>query len=244
MVTMMDNKRKNSLVIFQRYNGINFHNTQLLNLALSHRSYAHENGEFVNNNERLEFLGDAILGLVIADHLYKKMPDKTEGDLTRMRSYIVSESSLAIVARRMGIEKYLLVGKGEECSNGREKPAILSDSIEAILGAYFLDSGFRSTRKLILKLFISEISKARENKHQQDYKTLLQEYVQKRFRLCPIYTIVKKNGPDHDLLYWINVCVNQQIYGPGIGRSKKEAERKAAEMAYHSLSHKFLKTKY
>lgn len=224
--------RKKELQLFEKNVGIRFRKLDFLNLAFCHRSYANESKESIDNNEKLEFLGDSVLGLVVSEYLYKNLPGKNEGDLARIKSFVVSEDSLAIIAKLLKIDNFILIGKGEEYSGGRNKKAILADCVEAVIGAYFLDSGFKASQKFILNYLIPEINKVLENRHKKDYKTLLQEYVQKQFKNYPKYSVKKKVGPDHDRTFWIEVKVNDEVYGPGIGKNKKEAEQNAASIAY------------
>lgn len=231
-----NNLRKKELQSFEREAGIRFRRHDLLNLAFCHRSYTNEHQEQNDNNEKLEFLGDSILGLVVSDYLFNSLPDKVEGDLARIKSFVVSEESLAELAVPLNIDKYLLIGKGEENSGGRLKKAILADAMEAIFGAYFLDVGFKEAARFILTLLIPQIDKVLENKHKRDFKTLLQEYCQKSFKTYPKYSVIKNSGPDHNKTFWIEVSVNNATYGPGMGKNKKEAEQKAAEEAYLRLN--------
>jgi len=228
----VDPLRKKELQLFERNAGIRFRKLDFLNLAFSHRSFANESKESIDNNEKLEFLGDSVLGLVVSEYLYKNMPGKNEGDLARIKSFVVSEDSLAGIAKILKIDNFILIGKGEEYSGGRSKKAILADCMEAVIGAYFLDSGFKSSQVFILKYLVPEITKVLENRHKKDYKTLLQEYVQKKYKNYPKYSLIKKAGPDHDRTFWIEVKVDGTLYGPGIGKNKKEAEQKAASIAY------------
>jgi ribonuclease III len=225
--------RKKELQLFEKNAGIRFRKLNFLNLAFSHRSFANESKEKIENNEKLEFLGDSVLGLVVSEYLYKKLPGKNEGDLARIKSFVVSEDSLAIIAKIINVDNFILIGKGEEYSGGRNKKAILADCMEAIIGAYFLDSGFKASQNFILLYLIPEINKVLENRHKKDYKTLLQEHVQKHFKNYPKYSLMKKSGPDHDRTFWIEVKVENEVYGPGIGKNKKEAEQKAAALAYN-----------
>ena len=231
----IDQVRKKELQLFEKNAGIRFRKLNFLNLAFSHRSFANESKENIENNEKLEFLGDSVLGLVVSEYLYKSLPGKNEGDLARIKSFVVSEDSLEIIAKILNLDNYILIGKGEEYSGGRNKKAILADCMEAIIGAYFLDSGFKASQNFILMYIIPEINKVLENRHKKDYKTLLQEYVQKHFKNYPKYSLMKKSGPDHDRTFWIEVKVKNEVYGPGIGKNKKEAEQKAAALAYNHL---------
>ena len=228
-------ERTKELILFQRLIGLRFRRIELLNLAFTHRSYANEFQGTIDNNEKLEFLGDSILGLVINEYLFLTLPDKTEGDLSKIKSFVVSESSLEIIAKRIKIDNFILIGKGEEYSGGRTKKAIIADAMEALIGAYYLDSGFKKIIKFIHKHFIPEINKVLENKHKKDYKTLLQEYVQKRYKTYPKYLIMQKKGPDHDKTFWMSVSIKGKSYGPGQGKNKKEAEQNAAEIAYTTI---------
>jgi len=224
--------RKKELHLFEKNAGIRFRKLDFLNLAFSHRSFANESKLSIENNEKLEFLGDSVLGLVVSEYLYKNFPSKNEGDLARIKSFVVSEDSLAIIAKLIKVDNFILIGKGEEYSGGRNKKAILADCMEAIFGAYFLDSGFKASQNFILLYLIPEINKVLENRHKKDYKTLLQEYVQKHFKNYPKYSLLKITGPDHDRTFWIEVKVDDELYGPGVGKNKKEAEQNAASMAY------------
>ncbi len=231
----IDSERKKELHLFESHADVKFKRLELLNQAFCHRSHANEAGNSVENNERLEFLGDSVLGLVVAEYLYVTLSDKPEGELARIKSFVVSEDSLAGIARTIRIDNYILIGKGEEHSGGRRKKAILADALEAIIGALFLDSGFKAAKKFVLRYIKPEIRKVLEDRHRKDYKTLLQEYVQKRYRTYPQYSLVKKTGPDHDRTFWIDVTVEGTKYGPGEGKNKKEAEQAAASVAWEEL---------
>ncbi len=230
----LSSERKGELVLFQRNAGIKFRNIEALNIAFSHRSYANEQNSGLNN-ERLEFLGDSVLGLVVAEYLYRELPGRPEGDLAKIKSFVVSEASLSEIARRIRVDNYILIGKGEEYSGGRAKKALLADALEGIIGAYFLDSGFKEARRFVLDLLVPEINRVLENRHEKDYKTLLQELAQKSYRTYPKYVLSKKTGPDHDRTFWIEVDVAGTRYGPGKGPNKKQAEQAAARSAYEKL---------
>ncbi len=228
----IDSERRRQLRSFERLIGIRFRRLDLLNLAFTHRSYANEYHSNIDNNEKLEFLGDSVLGMITAEYLINLLPDKLEGQLAKIKSFVVSESSLDCIAKSISIDKYLLIGKGEENSGGRNKKAILSDCMEAVIGAYYLDTGYKEASRFVLRLLIPEINKVLEDRHNKDYKTLLQEHVQKEFHNYPKYTLLKKSGPDHDKTFWIEVTVDNKKFGPGKGKNKKEAEQKAASEAY------------
>ncbi len=234
-VPKITQERKKELLLFQKTSHIRFRRLELLNLAFSHRSYANEQGEDVDNNEKLEFLGDSVLGLVISEYLFLEYSLMVEGDFARIKSFVVSEDSLSEVARKIKVDNFILIGKGEEYSGGRKKKAILADCLEAIIGAYYLDSGYKPVRQFILECLVPEIRKVLENKHKKDYKTLLQEHVQKSFKTYPRYVVTKKTGPDHNRVFWVSVAINGDTYGPGKGRNKKEAEQEAAGIAYAAL---------
>ena len=229
-------ERKKELQLFEKHAKIRFRRPELLNLAFSHRSFANETSEEIGNNEKLEFLGDSVLGLVVAEYLFLQFPDRQEGDLAKIKSFVVSEDSLAGIARALKVDNFILIGKGEENSGGRSKKALLADCMEGIFGAYFLDQGFKASQKFILRLLVPEIDKVVEDRHQKDYKTLLQEYVQKTFRTYPRYSLQKRTGPDHDKTFWMEVRIGDKTYGPGKGKNKKAAEQSAAGIAYEALT--------
>jgi ribonuclease-3 len=204
-------------------------------LALTHRSVSNEAGHHANN-ERLEFLGDAILGAVTADLLYERLPDKPEGELAKIKAVVVSEDTLSGVARSIQLDTVLLLGKGEELSGGRNKNAILADAMEAVIGAYYLDSGFKCAFGFVKSLILPEIVKVLENRHHRDYKSLLQEYCQRKYRRYPSYRVSNRSGPEHERMYWIEVEFGGQVYGPGAGRNKKAAEQEAARLAWEAVS--------
>ncbi|MBQ7752144.1 MAG: ribonuclease III [Treponema sp.] len=222
-----NDKRKNQLVQFCKSVDIKFKNIELLEQAFHHRSLTNE--KKVQNNERLEFLGDSVLGMVTAAFLYTNL-DKAEGDLAKIKSAVVSEKSLAPIALRLGIDKLLEMGKGEEMTGGRTKPAILADCMEAVIGAYYLDSGYKCAEKYVLSFIVPEIEKVLEG-GMKDFKTQLQEKYQKVSKACPVYELVKQSGPDHDQTFEYVVKLGDKIYGPCKGKTKKEAEQAAAKLA-------------
>jgi len=232
----VSSKRRSELRLFEKQAGIRFKRVDLLNLAFIHRSYSNEYSQKIENNEKLEFLGDSVLGMVTADYLFNNLPDKVEGFLAKVKSFVVSEDSLASIAHSIHVDKYILIGKGEENSGGRKKKAILADCMEAIIGAYYLDTGYREVSKFVLRYLVPEINKVLENRHKKDYKTMLQEFVQKKYHIYPKYSLVKKSGPDHDKTFWMEVTVNGKTFGPGEGKNKKEAEQQAAEEAFAYLA--------
>jgi ribonuclease-3 len=231
-------ERKKELQLFERHAEIRFKELVFLNQAFTHRSYANELAENGHNNERLEFLGDSVLGMVVSEYLYQRLPDQPEGELARIKSFVVSEASLSEISKRLRVDNFILIGKGEEYSGGRNKKAILADALEAIIGAYYLDSGFMPARKFVLKILTPEINKVLEDKHAKDYKTLLQEHVQKHMKTYPRYKVVQKTGPDHDRTFTIEVVIRDRSFGSGRGKNKKEAEQEAARIAYLALKEK------
>ena len=232
----MKPERKKLLKQFEKSSGVRFKNETLLNLAFSHRSYSNENSDHRDNNERLEFLGDSVLGLVVSSYLFHVLADRAEGDLAKIKSFVVSEDILSGLAKNLGIDQLLLIGKGEENSGGRTKKALLADALEAVFGAYYLDAGFPDAQKFILELLVPEINNVLEDKHKKDYKTLLQEHVQKSYKSYPRYLLINKTGPDHDKTFFMEVQVNGQTLGSGTGKNKKEAEQEAAGVAYRAIT--------
>lgn len=228
-------QRKILLTDFQKQLNIQFKNVQLLDTAFHHRSFSNELANSTGNNECLEFLGDAVLGMVTATYLYNVSGSCPEGELAKIKSVVVSEVTLAAIALEIGVDKCLSLGKGEERSGGRSKKAILADALEAIFGAYYLDSGFAAVQKLIIALLAPEIEKVQQNRHLKDYKTLLQEFYQKKHKVCPIYKMIKKTGPDHDQTFWVSVFLDSTVYGPEQGKSKKEAEQAVARFAWERV---------
>jgi len=231
----LEPERKKQLAAFQKAAGIRFKSLALLNLSFVHRSVSNEAGTRFNN-ERLEFLGDSILGAVCATLLYQKYPEKAEGELAKVKSVTVSEEVLSAVAKVLQIDSMLLLGKGEELSGGRSKKAILADTLEAVIGALYLDSGYRAAFAFIGRYFLPEIERITKNDYHRDYKSLLQEMCLRNFRSYPRYRMVKCSGPDHEHTFWMEVTVGGRVYGPGTGRNKKAAEQEAARMAYKALN--------
>jgi ribonuclease-3 len=214
--------------------GVRFRDAGLREAALTHRSYAFEQ-EIDVNNERLEFLGDAVLGLVVTDMAFREFPDLPEGELAKLRAAIVNMSALADVARDVGVGEFLLLGKGEEMSGGRDKASILADALEAILGAVYLDRGLDTARKLIERLFRPRMVAYARGEGERDYKTMLQELASSDIHALPEYKIAER-GPDHEKEFTATVYLTGRPWGTGVGRSKKEAEQQAAREAFRRLS--------
>lgn len=210
--------------------GYRFKNISLLQNALTHSSYANERWHnSLKSNERLEFLGDSILGMVVAEFLYKTFPDRPEGELTRMRADMVCEKTLASVAARIGLGQHLLLGNGEEQGGGRSRNSILADAVESVIAASFLDGGMAAARMFIEKFILVEVPVQRL--HNADYKTALQELVQQKKNQTLSYRLVGESGPDHDKRFDVEVSLNGQVIGIGSGSSKKRAEQMAAQAA-------------
>lgn len=217
-----------------------FKNVQLLKTAFTHSSYANENKmKITENNERLEFLGDTVLNLIVSHYLYKKYQDYPEGELTKIRATVVCESSLAFAARKIDLGKYLLLGKGEESTGGRERDSILADASEALTGAIYIDSDFEIVNKLLLEIFEEDIVYAvAKGTLFIDYKTELQERFQRISKSKIEYRVLKEAGPDHEKIFYIDVMVDNNTVGKGSGRNKKEAEQMAAKEALKIIGEK------
>ena len=214
--------------------GYRFKNITLLQNALTHSSYANERWhDSLKSNERLEFLGDSILGMVVAEHLYSNFPNRPEGELTRMRADMVCETSLALVANKLDLGSHLLLGHGEEQGGGRTRPSILADAVESVIAAAFLDGGFEAAESIIRRFILVEVPVTRL--HNRDYKTTLQELVQQKKNQILSYALVGESGPDHDKNFLVEVSLNGSVVGSGSGRSKKRAEQDAARVAIENL---------
>ena len=229
-----------SIEAVERILGYHFHQPRLLGEALTHKSYSNERrGKDRTQNERLEFLGDAVLSLVMSEYLAAEFPENSEGGLSKLKAQLVSEASLARAARRMKLGRLLRLGKGEELSKGREKHSLLADALEALIAAVYLDGGLEASRAFTLRVLAEELQAARaEQAHpwMEDYKTQLQEVCQKRFDTLPRYEIVKESGPDHEKVFEVELTIQGIMRGGGSGRSKKEAEQKAARAALVQLT--------
>ncbi len=213
-----------------------FQDVALLDHALMHRSFSNENAcPAGSDNERLEFLGDAVLGLCVSDLLMRSFPDEPEGRLSKRRALCVNERSLAELARRFDLGEGLRLGKGEELSGGRAKPSLLANAFEAIVAAIYLDGGFEQASAFIHRIFADLIQDGPQGLHYNDYKTLLQESCQVLFRETPRYSVIKESGPDHDKTFEVQLDIADQINTSGTGKSRKEAEQEAARKAVEYL---------
>jgi len=224
---------KNKFLELEKSLNVSFNNKDLLIQAFCHRSYLNENPDFyLGHNERLEFLGDAVLELVTTDYLFNKYPDKPEGEMTGWRASLVNSNILSDTAREMDFEKFLLLSSGEAKENGKARKYILADTFEAFIGALYLDSGYESARKLIEEKLIKEkLPEIIEKKLYKDPKSLLQEKSQEILSVTPTYSVIEETGPDHQKKFIVGVCFNEDLIAQGEGSSKHEAELKSAEEA-------------
>jgi ribonuclease III len=233
----MEKDRKKALQALQKKIGYRFKSLDLLNQGLRHKSFVHENVDAEGkDNERLEFLGDAVLDLVIGHLIMDRYPDYPEGSLSRLRASVVNETRLAKIARDLSLGEYLLLGKGEEMTRGREKSSILSSSLEALLATIYLDGGYKKAFKAIAQLFSLTLEVAEKESFYQDYKTKLQELSQDTLKATPRYVLAKEYGPDHDKVFGVQVQIQGKVAGVGAGRSKKEAEQMAARRTLEKRS--------
>ena len=215
--------------------GYHFQNIQLLQNALTHSSYANERWHnSLLSNERLEFLGDSVLGMLVAEYLYRTFPNRPEGELTRMRADMVCEQTLAAVANRIGIGEHLLLGHGEEQGGGRSRNSILADAMESVIAACFLDGGMEAALGIVQKFILVEVPV--KKLHNTDYKTTLQELVQRKKNQTLIYALVGQSGPDHNKQFVVEVSLNGSVGGKGTGTSKKRAEQDAARVALEGFA--------
>jgi ribonuclease III len=232
---MLADERKMQLAALEQALSYYFIRLELLNQALTHKSYVHEQRESVQHNERLEFLGDAVLGLVISDYCYAKFAELTEGELSKLRASLVNEGNLARVGRRLDLGTYLLVGRGEELTGGRDKASLLADTMEAVLAAIYLDSSLDDVYQVVLRCFREELATVLHEGH-KDYKSELQEYTQEKFSCVPTYVVVREHGPDHEKVFEVELAIRGHLQGIGTGKSKKEAEQTAAREVLESLT--------
>lgn len=216
------------------------HNKALFEQAFTHRSYLNETKQAIESNERLEFLGDSILSFVVSEHLYKHYTQFDEGVLTNLRSLLVNTKSIARAAKTLNFGQYLKLSRGEEESKGRENESLLANSFEAFIGALYLDQGIEKTREFIATMLFPQIEHIVKKRSFKDPKSLLQEYVQARKQSSPVYKVLHEEGPPHAKIFTIGAFVNDLMVGEGIGRSKQEAEEKAAEKALAYLENQDL----
>ena len=224
------------LVTLQQTLGTSFNDLPLLEQALVHSSYVNENPGFaLTSNERLEFLGDAVLDFIIAEELYQRFPNLSEGEMTKLRSSLVCQDSLSRMARAISLGDYLYLGRGEEASGGRRKPANLARALEAVIAAIFLDQGLATAKDFVLRAASQELNKVLSQGVEADYKSQLQELIQARHQQTPAYRVIEATGPDHDRTFTVEVRVGDSVLGRGSGKSKKMAEAEAARSALEQL---------
>ena len=233
-MSLLDKLQQNCHLIEERI-GYRFQNKELLETALIHRSYANEHkGEEIKHNERLEFLGDTVLGLIVSDYLYREFPDQPEGELSYLRSRIVEAATCSQFVQKLGIDEFILVGKGESMNVGKGRNTILSDLFEALLGAIYLDGGLDVAITFYLKHFSSELTQIIAEP-MRNWKAELQDFAQRETQMPPVYEVEKEEGPDHAKTFHVIVKVGDRIVGQGTGSSKKEAEQSAAEEAMRRI---------
>ena len=217
--------------------GFRFKNPNLLREALTHRSYLNEfKKQQIQSNERLEFLGDAVLSFIVSDWLFKKFPGFTEGKLTNLRSNLVKTTSLTQIAQRLKVGEYLLLSKGEKETQGQKNPTLLANTLEAIIGALFLDQGLKATEIFIWENFEALLKEVMRSGRLKDYKSLLQEKIQAQSGQSPIYKTIKEKGPEHKKIFTVNVLAKGEILATGAGKSKQKAQEEAAKQALENLA--------
>lgn len=233
-------ERRRKLEELQTIIDYRFRDIEILNTSLTHSSYANESKYNVASNERLEFLGDVIVNLVVSEYLYNKFTELPEGELTIRRASVVCESSLAFAARKINLGDYLLLGKGEEATGGRNRDSILADAFEALTGAIYIDGKYESARNFLLVNFEEEVIYALSKGNLfKNYKAELQELLQKKAKSKAEYVLEREDGPDHRKKFYMNVIVEDKVIGKGMGRNKKEAEQNAAKQALMKLGERF-----
>ncbi len=219
-----------NIKVLEKSLGYKFKNLNYLSTALTHSSYANESKSKTKCNERLEFLGDAVLGIIVSDYIFAHCPDFPEGELTKLRASLVCEKSLCKFSKSLNVGDFLKLSHGEANSDGAKRPSILADAFEAIIAAIYLDGGIDCAREFILRFIIPDIKDPKASMF-KDYKTQLQEIVQQNREETLEYALVDQTGPDHDKRFWVQVCLNNNVIGKGKGKSKKEAEQQAAKEA-------------
>lgn len=233
---MLDEKRTEEISELLNKLGIECEDYERLNTALTHSSYTFENKiSFLENNERLEFLGDAVLKLVTSNYLHKRFPEYSEGGLTKIRAILISDATLTKIARNINLGKYLRLGFHEEKLGGRERASTLACAFEALLGALYLDGKFDGIKKMLVQLLEEEVTHIDQNLSRYNFKAILQEYIQSKGLDLPVYKVINETGPPHKRIFDIEVRINGELMGEGSGKSKKEAQQKAAEIAVLGL---------
>jgi ribonuclease-3 len=222
---------------FEKILDYTFKDKSLIKEALSHSSYANENKKSRHSNERLEFLGDSVLSIVVSQYLFEHFRYLPEGELTKIRASLVCEKSLHVFAKQINLGRYIFLGKGEENTGGRERPSILADAFEAVIAAIYLDGGLKSAEKHILRFIPKDINNKKQSVNFNDYKTILQEVIQKNPEEKIEYILVSESGPDHNKAFNVHVCLNSNVIGHGTGKSKKDAEQMAAKEALELMGY-------
>ncbi len=236
----MDKPRLKQLKELERQLKFKFRKRRVLNQALTHRSYIfgkNKDKKGPEANEELEFFGDAVLGLIVSEYFYKKFPHSGEGKLSRLRANIVNRDVLYPKALALKLGDFLLISRSEEKSGGRKRIGLLADVLEAVIGAIYIEGGLRKARQFVFTHFKEDMEKAGHPETFRDYKSLLQEYIQRKYRTIPCYRVFSTEGPDHKKVFSVSVECDGQLYGKGKGLSKKEAEQKAAKIAYKKMQH-------
>ncbi len=234
----MDKVRKQKLRKLEKILKIRFKDMNLLDKALTHTSYAHEILNNEEHYEKLEFLGDSVLSLVINEYLYNSLKNEPVGQLSRLKSLIVSDSSLYKLSEKLGLGAFLNLGKGEQQSGGNHKSSLLADIVESIIGAYYMDAGLKKVKKFILWMLTETIEWSMNIEEKKDSKSKLQEYMQKQYKISPEYYIIEVKGPEHNRVYEIGVRMNDRELGRGLASNKKDAEKIAAKNALYNLKKK------
>ncbi len=230
----MENHNKKLLEWFKQRD-IKVSQVELLHRAFVHSSYAYESPDELESNERLEFLGDAVLDLIVSEYLFSSFPDAKEGEMTKWRAAVVCELTLADVARKLGLQSFLLLGKGMQKTAKKHSDALLADCMEALIGALYIDQGYNAVQKLLDQHIHHYVRLAVEGKLKPDYKTALQEYTQSKYHIVPSYRVVEEKGPAHAREFVVEVFFNSEVWGIAEGNSKKEAEQHAAKEAWQKL---------
>ncbi len=228
--------KESDIKILEKGLKYSFKDINYLKTALTHSSYANESKVKISSNERLEFLGDAVLSIVVSDYIFSHCPDFPEGDLTKLRASLVCEKSLCKFSKMLNVGDFLKLSHGEENSDGDKRPSILADAFEAIIAAIYLDGGIDKAREFILRFVLPEIKNPKQ-KTFKDYKTQLQEIIQQNKEETIKYVLTNQVGPDHDKRFWVEVCLNNNVIGKGKGKSKKEAEQHAAKEALELMGY-------
>lgn len=232
---MLDPERIQELEILQDSLDYRFEDLNLLNKALTHKSFVNESTSSLKNNERFEFLGDSVLDLIVSDYLICTFSEFSEGRLSKLRASVVNESCLAELATQLDLGRFLLLGKGEEQSGGREKSSLLANAYEALTGALYLDGGLEKVKYVFMEVLKKEIHQRVDSKGFQDFKSELQEYTQTNLNCIPTYRVVAEHGPDHEKTFEVELRIQNKAGGVGVGRNKKEAEQAAARQTLKKL---------